>query len=242
MQCFGHDASTRPWRFLGGWGRATVTKPAGKPIRFSRWWTGAAGVLLIASLGFVFSVLPPLFHQPTVIESPPTPAGASVDPRLEPKKHLAQMRQQEIRKRFDEAVVMLHAKKFDYAIASLHKVLLLSPRLPEAHLNMGFALLGLEKFASARDFFMGAVDLKPRGANAYYGLAVAHEGLGQWPEAVGAMRTYLHLSPSDARHRRKARAALWEWEARMGRRNGDGKAETARQDKDPGDGKPNGGD
>ena len=81
---------------------------------------------------------------------------------------------------------------------------------------MGFALFGLQRFGAARDFFRGAIDLNPRQANAYYRLAEANEALGELPEAMGAMRVYLHLAEPAATHRSKARAALWEWEARIG--------------------------
>lgn len=49
-------------------------------------------------------------------------------------------------------------------------------------------------------------------ASACYGLAIAHEELGDLPEAMGAMRTYLHLAPPGNKHQARARAALWEWE------------------------------
>ena len=111
---------------------------------------------------------------------------------------------------------MLHSQQFEYAITSLHRVLEIRPRMPEAHVNMGFALLGLKNFGAARDFFTGAMELNPGQANAYYGLAVAHEGLLELPEAVGAMRAFLHLVDPDSPYRRKAQAALWEWEQERG--------------------------
>lgn len=123
---------------------------------------------------------------------------------------------QEVRVRFDQAVSMLHAKQYDHAITALHRVLELAPRMPEAHVNMGFALLGLKRAAAARDFFEGASQLNPMQANAYYGNAMALEELGDLAGAVGAMRTYLHLArQEDERHLARARAALWEWETQL---------------------------
>lgn len=121
----------------------------------------------------------------------------------------------ELRERFEQAVLMLHAKQYEQAVAALHRVLELAPRLPEAHVNMGFALLGLHRADAARDFFEAAATLRPEQANAYYGLALAHEQRGDLAPAIGAMRSYLHRAPDgDAAHRRRARAALWEWESR----------------------------
>lgn len=121
----------------------------------------------------------------------------------------------ELRERFDQAVLMLHARQFQHAATALHRVLELAPRLPEAHVNMGFAMLGLNRPDAARDFFDGATALRPEQANAYYGLALAHEARGDLDLAIGAMRSYLHRArDADETHLRRARAALWEWESR----------------------------
>lgn len=119
----------------------------------------------------------------------------------------------EIRRRFDQAVVMLHAKQYAHAATALHRLLAIAPRLPEAHVNMGYALLGLQRPKAARDFFDSATALQPGQANAYYGLALAWEASGDLAMATGAMRSYLHLARDERpEHLRRARAALWEWE------------------------------
>lgn len=130
--------------------------------------------------------------------------------------HVNTMQQQEIDERFRQAVIMLHAGKYDYAVTALHRVLELSPDMPEAHVNMGFALLGQGHPGVARNFFLGAIELRPRQANAYWGLAVSLEELCDLKGATGAMRTYLHLADVDDRFLGKARAAIWEWEAAAG--------------------------
>jgi Tfp pilus assembly protein PilF len=138
------------------------------------------------------------------------------DPRREPQEHASQARATEVRSRFDAAVLMLHARQFDHAVTALHRVLELEPRLPEAHVNMGYALLGLQQHVAARDFFNGAIELAPGQANAYHGLALAWEGLGDLRMAIGAMRSYLHLARDERDvHLRRARAALWEWETQL---------------------------
>ena len=118
-----------------------------------------------------------------------------------------------VRRQFDEAVVRLHARQYTQAVKVLHQVLAHAPELPEAHVNMGYALLGLGRHAEARAFFDGATALKPDQANAYYGLALAWEAAGDLPMATGAMRSYLHLARDERpEHLSRARAALWEWE------------------------------
>lgn len=140
----------------------------------------------------------------------PAPSASAVAARPAPT---AGPHEAELRRRFDQAVLLLHSRQYERAVRALHQVLLLSPRLPEAHVNMGYALLGLQRLQEARDFFDSATHLKPGQANAYYGLAMAWEASGDLAMATGAMRSYLHLARDEQpEHLRRARAALWEWE------------------------------
>lgn len=119
--------------------------------------------------------------------------------------------------RFQQAVALLHARQYEYAIKALEQVIQLQPRLPEAHVNIGYAYMGLEQWDVAVMAFQRAADLNPEQANAYYGLAMALEGQKEYEGALGAMRTYIHLSTPDDPFVAKARSALWEWEAILGR-------------------------
>lgn len=129
--------------------------------------------------------------------------------------HARKEAEAEVRRRFQQGVDMLNNKQYEQALKEFHRVLELVPDMPEAHANAGFALIGLERFAVARDFFEGALALRKDQINAYYGLAEALEGLNDLPGALGAMRTYLHLAPTNDPYRRKAEAAVWEWEAKV---------------------------
>lgn len=129
--------------------------------------------------------------------------------------HAREKAETEIRQRFQQGVTMLNDKQYEQALKEFHRVLELAPDMPEAHVNAGFALIGLGRFAVARDFFEGALALRKDQVNAYYGLAEALEGLNDLPGALGAMRTYLHLAPANVPYRRKAESAVWEWEARI---------------------------
>ena len=128
--------------------------------------------------------------------------------------HARAMRQAEFDTRFQQAVVMLHAREYEHAATALHRLLELAPEVPEVHVNMGYAMLGLKRFAAARDFFSGAIDLRAGQANAYYGLALSLEATGDLPGALGAMRTYVHLTRADDPYAAKARASIEQWEAR----------------------------
>jgi len=166
-------------------------------------------IVLVAALGGVIALLP----EP--LPAPAPPANAAPQPG-EAQLHARQARQHEVELRFEQAVAMLHAKQYEYAVKALHRVLELSPRLVEAHVNMGYALIGMEDYVAAHDFFETATILRPGQANAYYGMALALEGGGDLQGALGAMRTYIHLSAPDDPYLAKARAALWEWQEKIG--------------------------
>lgn len=157
--------------------------------------------------------------EPT--HAPQAVAGVRDEPgaRREAPLRADATRDTELRRRFDSAVLLLHAKEYDQAAAALIRVLELAPQMPEAHVNMGYAMLGLHRPAAARDFFEAAMALKAAQANAYYGLALAYEALGDLELALGAMRSYLHLARNENEtHVRRARSALWEWETRLAER------------------------
>lgn len=132
-----------------------------------------------------------------------------------PARHAQQKRLEEIEQRFQQGVVMLHAKQYDHALTAFHRVIELAPQMPEAYVNAGFALLGKGEFKAAADFFDEATTLNSGQINAYYGLAVALDGLGERRTAVEAMEAYLHRAPKNDPYRRKAEAAVWEWKAAL---------------------------
>lgn len=129
--------------------------------------------------------------------------------------HVKSKRKEEIDREFAEGVRLLSARQYEAAASALHRVLELEPKMPEAHVNMGFAMIGVGKHAMARDFFEAALSLRTRQMNAYYGLAVALEGMGDLEGALGAMRTYVHRSNPDDPFVRKANAAIWEWQEQL---------------------------
>lgn len=148
------------------------------------------------------------FSQRPVI--PVAEREVPVNPYTQPQGHAREARLEEADARFNQAVVMLHAKRYDMAIKALHRVLELTPLMPEAHSNMGYALLGTEEYKIAYDFFSTAVELRAMFANAYYGMALSLEGLHEYEGAIGAMRTYLHLT-ADPNFTAKAEAYIAKW-------------------------------
>lgn len=117
-----------------------------------------------------------------------------------------------MKRHFDWAVTQLRTGHFQQAINGFRAVLEQSPAMPEAYINTGFAQIELQQYDQAVQSFQTAADLRPGQVNAYWGLALSLEGLCDIPGAIGAMRTYIHLSSPDDPFLAKARAALWEWE------------------------------
>lgn len=128
----------------------------------------------------------------------------------------------EIDRLFSLAVDDLQAGRAEQALSALEQVLVLAPSLVDAHVNAGFALIDLARFDAAQEHFRLATRLKPLQANAYYGQALAYEAEADLELALGAMRTYVHLSEADSAHTRRAWSAIWEWQARLAERSGQG--------------------
>jgi len=190
-------------------------RPAGRDVR-------AAAMLLTTLLTLATGLL--IAWWPNEIGTVTTPAAIAV---TNPVAHVQQKRKEEVAREFNEGVRLLAAKDYQAAASALHRVLELAPKMPEAHVNMGFAMIGLKNYAFARDFFEAAISLRTEQMNAYYGLAVALEGIGDLEGALGAMRTYVHrIDPNDP-FARKANAAIWEWETAIAKQRAAGTPPTA---------------
>ena len=98
-----------------------------------------------------------------------------IDAKEDPRGHDRQYREKEAEERFHQAIAMLHARQYHFAITALNRVLDLAPAMAEAYINLGFAYVGLEDYTAARDHFTKAIDMRPYQANAYWGLAVSLE-------------------------------------------------------------------
>lgn len=118
---------------------------------------------------------------------------------------------QRLARAFDQAVRLLHGGKNKEALIAWRKVLRLAPKLPEAHVNMGFTLLSLGRPEDARVFFNSAIMLRADQANAHYGLALALNQLHDTKGAIRAMRDYLKYTDPDDRYAEKARLLIRIW-------------------------------
>ena len=148
-----------------------------------------------------------------------TDPGRAAEARLQPRAEDPDT----LQPLFDAAVTSMQQGRHGDALRLWHRALQLDSEVPEVQVNMGFTLIELGKPELAENFFRNAIDLDPFQANAYYGLALCHESAGDLAAATGAMRSYIHLARGDGiePHLRRARAALWEWEAELDAEAGD---------------------
>lgn len=191
------------------------SRPARRDVR-------GTAVLLTVLLTLATGML--IAFWPTEMGVVATPAANGLK---NPAAHVQAKRNEEIARKFEEGARLLAAREYQAAASALHRVLELAPAMPEAHVNMGFAMIGLEKYAFARDFFEAALELRTEQMNAYYGLAVALEGMGDMEGALGAMRTYVHRSDPNDPFIRKAHGAIWEWETALAKQRAERPAQTA---------------
>ena len=120
---------------------------------------------------------------------------------------------EKINTHFKSGIEHMLNKEYSYAVNEWEQLLLINNRIPEAHVNLGFSLVEEKKYQSASEHFSTAMDINPYQANAYYGLAICYEKLGDLKAALGSMRSYVHLTKEgDDTFIRKARSAIWEWE------------------------------
>ena len=127
----------------------------------------------------------------------------------------AENHRQVIDQYFNTALAFMQKKQYQPAVHQWQQLLALNPEIAEAHVNLGFSLYELGKYASAIESFNQAMDINSYQLNAYYGLAICYEKTGDIKAAIGAMRSFIHLSEKDDPFVRKAKAALWEWESQL---------------------------
>lgn len=140
----------------------------------------------------------------TLAIDPPQLAIKKTDPGS--RQHAVDRRQQEIAERFQQGVTMMQLRRYDDAVTAFHRVLVLDPTIPEAHVNIGFAMYETGQHAAAQRFFEAATRLNKNQLNAYYGIALTARAQGANEVAAGAIRTWLHLAPPDDPFRPRAEA------------------------------------
>lgn len=166
-----------------------------------------AAILVAAAVGFLIDQIASTSPGLPAEQAAEVPNDARALP-AEESALLAHMR-------FQQAVVMLHGGEHRNAAVALEEVLRIHPNLPEAHANMGYALLGLGAYDDAAAYFQRATDLNPSLHTGYYGLALAESNRGNTTSALAAMQAFAHLAAADDPWLDRAQTSMRAWESEL---------------------------
>lgn len=215
---------------------ARVSSSGGRRRRDYRPLALVCLVIAVAALGYLVDRLPGRGVD-TSLSAPPK-KGSGIKPDVSPFAGIpespAQVEREEepttqasstgadadVKALRKQARSMLAAKRFREAFAPLQKIIALAPGDAQAHLHLGLAIEGLGNFELARRYYEAAIDRDPTLPDAYFGYATASESLGDLENALGAMRSFLHVQRDADPYRLRvaqARSAIWEWESKLGR-------------------------
>jgi cytochrome c-type biogenesis protein CcmH/NrfG len=71
-----------------------------------------------------------------------------------------------------------------------------SPKDPQAWINLGNTLMDAQRFGEAVDAYEKALVLEPKNVNLLVDLGTCYRGVGKFDKAVGMYRTALKINPS----------------------------------------------
>lgn len=118
-------------------------------------------------------------------------------------------------KLFADGVAFMQQGRIHEAIITFEAAQKRQPNVPEAAVNLGFLHLSRKDYPRSRALFEQTIRNHPSQTNAYWGVAMAAEGMGDTEFALDAIRTFMHLEPESSPFHRKALAAAWEWEEQI---------------------------
>jgi tetratricopeptide (TPR) repeat protein len=86
---------------------------------------------------------------------------------------------------------LVRARRFADAVVILRRVLTIAPNNYSAHANLANALYELKLFREALNEYKWIAEAKPELAATYFLIAISHDSLGQYEEALAAYQTFL---------------------------------------------------
>lgn len=102
-------------------------------------------------------------------------------------------------KLIEEGDQFLRDSKFEDAVKSYEKSLLLEPDNPNTYHNIGVAYMGLGRLEKAIESYEKTILLSPENFNAYYNLGLARQNTGNVKEAVVLYKKAIELKPDFVR-------------------------------------------
>ncbi|HKX84615.1 MAG TPA: tetratricopeptide repeat protein, partial [Pyrinomonadaceae bacterium] len=89
---------------------------------------------------------------------------------------------------------LIQAKRFDDAIAVFRKLVPMAPDNSTVRTNLATALFFAKRYAEAKTEFRWLTESQPNLAVAYYFLAIAHDHLGEYVDAMANYQQFLRLA------------------------------------------------
>jgi predicted Zn-dependent protease len=116
---------------------------------------------------------------------------------------------------------LVQAKQFDAAVDLLKRILAIAPDHSTVHANLGAALFQLKRYAEAKTEFRWLTDRQPREPAGYYFLAISHDQLGEFLDALANYQQYLRLADAtrDLTEIEKVKLRLPQIQAKVKGRN-----------------------
>ncbi|MGI8788407.1 MAG: tetratricopeptide repeat protein [Pyrinomonadaceae bacterium] len=92
---------------------------------------------------------------------------------------------------------LVQAKQYDAAATVFKRILQIAPDNYTAHANLATAFFQLKRFAEAKNEYLWLSEKQPNLAIAYYFLAIAHDSLGEYMDAMANYQQFLRLASPD---------------------------------------------
>ena len=94
--------------------------------------------------------------------------------------------------------LLMSLESYDEAIEALRRGLEIAPMMPQLSIQLGEVLLRRRSYGEAKGVFARALEIAPNSAGALFGLAKAHQSLGEAAPAAAYYRRCLVLTPEDS--------------------------------------------
>ncbi len=92
---------------------------------------------------------------------------------------------------------LVQAKQFDNAIVVFRRILQIAPDNFTARANLATALFEAKRFAEAKTEYQTLTEKQPKLAIAYYFLAIAHDNLGEYTDAMANYQQFLKIADAN---------------------------------------------
>jgi tetratricopeptide (TPR) repeat protein len=94
--------------------------------------------------------------------------------------------------------LLMSLERYDDAIAALRRGLEIAPMMPQLSVQLGEVFLRYRSYAEAKAAFARALEIAPQSVDALFGIAKAHQSLGEPAAAADYYRRCLLLTPDEA--------------------------------------------